>query len=470
MITLAFAAFVILAMCIAFLDWRRGWLMAVMIGVIQDPIRKLTAGSPVALTMSIVAVYGMILLATAHRQQRELGDFSRRFGAMWAAFGAFFFFLLLAALNGLMTFGLSMYKAPLLSLFLYLAPLPAVMIGFSYLDREELLFDFFRYYSAITSVALIGSLLEYLRFDWRVLGLVNSEGDYIRHLPGVQIRMISGFYRAPDIMGWHAATLTCIATAMVVRDGITPRAWRWMVAAGWGFFHCMISGRRKAIYMVAVFAIVLLWRYFRRLKTAQVTGFAMVGLVLALIVHNISSDQRSTAYAAGAATTREEVAARLEGGIFETIEQFGFLGAGLGTATQGVYHVLQDRSTSVNPLDQSQITPGGWQEGGLGKLTIELGVPGLLAAVTLLFIALRTMLRITAYPDLPETSQIGRVALFALVIANIANFMASAQAYSDPVLTLITCFFVGCLFATARLDEVPAANAAAAGHLAPATA
>lgn len=466
MITLMFAGFVLLAMCVAFLDWKRGWLLAVIVGILQDPVRKLTAGTPVALSMSIVAVYMMILFATMHRQQRELGDFSRRFSSMWVAFGAFFVFLLLAALNGLMTFGIAMYKAPLLSLFLYLAPLPAVMIGFTYLDREELLFAFFRFYSVVTSIALAGSLLEYLRFDWRVLGLVNAEGDYIRHIPGVQIRMISGFYRAPDIMGWHAATLTCIAIAMVVRDGITPRAWRWMVAAGWGFFNCMISGRRKAIYMVAVFAAALLWRYFRRLKTAQLAGFAMVGLILALVLHNISSDSRSSAYAAGAATTRAEVSARLEGGIFETIEQFGFLGAGLGTATQGVYHVLSDRTASVNPLDQ-QVTPGGWQEGGLGKLTIELGVPGLLAAMLLMFIALRTMLRIAAHPDLPETSQIGRVTLFALVIANIANFMASAQAYSDPVLTLITCFFVGALFATARLDEIaPAINAAPATQLA----
>jgi hypothetical protein len=43
--------------------------------------------------------------------------------------------------------------------------------------------------------------------------------------------------------------------------------------------------------------------------------------------------------------------------------------------------------------------------------------------------------------------------LFALIIANIANFMASAQAYSDPVLTLLTAFFVGFLFATSKLDE-----------------
>jgi hypothetical protein len=63
------------------------------------------------------------------------------------------------------------------------------------------------------------------------------------------------------------------------------------------------------------------------------------------------------------------------------------------------------------------------------------------------------MMRITAVDDVPGTTQLIRVGLFAMVIANIGNFLASAQAYSDPVLTLMTAFIVGCLFATAALDE-----------------
>jgi len=49
-----------------------------------------------------------------------------------------------------------------------------------------------------------------------------------------------------------------------------------------------------------------------------------------------------------------------------------------------------------------------------------------------------------------------------LVIANVVEFMVSAQAYSDAVLTLMTAFFVGCLLATAVLDERLAAASPAA--------
>ena len=63
------------------------------------------------------------------------------------------------------------------------------------------------------------------------------------------------------------------------------------------------------------------------------------------------------------------------------------------------------------------------------------------------------MLRIAAVPDIEGTSQLIRVALFAMVVANIGNFLASAQAYSDPVLTLMSAFIAGCLFGSATLDE-----------------
>jgi chromate transport protein ChrA len=134
----------------------------------------------------------------------------------------------------------------------------------------------------------------------------------------------------------------------------------------------------------------------------------------------------------------------------ETFRQFGYLGAGLGTATQGVRHLL---GTDLNI---------GWQEGGLGKLAIEVGLPGILALVAVAAILARLLLLLTRIPDVEGSSQFLRVMLFALVAANGANFIASAQAYSDAVLALMTGFFAGCLFATAALDERLLASRAAA--------
>jgi hypothetical protein len=445
MVPLLFVSLVIFSMTVALSNWRHGWLMAILCGLLQDPARKLTAGTPVIMTLSVIAVYAAILLATQGQIQSYARDFSRRFASLWSAFALLLLFLGLAAANGLVTFGIGFWKVPVFSLLIYLAPIPAVLIGYMYFEREESLYRLFRFYAAVTALLMIGSLLEYLRVDWRALGLVSQTGDYIRHLPGVQIRMISGFYRAPDIMGWHAAMLTSIAIAMVVRSGMSSRSWPWIALAAWGFFNCMISGRRKSIYFVAVFAAVFLWRYFRHLKPKQIAGAIVIALVLAFIVHDISSNEKTSAYAKGAAASQEELTSRLEGGVLETFRQFGIMGAGLGTATQGVQHLLGS--------EQGR----GWQEGGLGKLAVELGFPGLLAALFVAAITIRTMLRIAALPDHPDSSQLARVTLFALAAANISNFIASAQAYSDPLLALMTMFFAGGLFAMVTLDERVAA-------------
>ena len=190
--------------------------------------------------------------------------------------------------------------------------------------------------------------------------------------------------------------------------------------------------------------------------TSAAHGIVILGAALGLVINEIRSGRDTEVYARGAKTTAGEVLQRLEGGLIGTLQQGSILGAGLGAATQGIRHV------------SGRETDFGWQEGGLGKLTAELGLPGLIVAMLLAWAILRMMMRISSVGDIPGTSQIIRVALFAMVVANIGNFLASAQAYSDPVLTLMTAFLAGCLFATATLDERVAQESAAAAVAVPA--
>jgi hypothetical protein len=431
----------------ALVDWRRGWLLVAVCGVLQDPVRKLTSGAPVVVSFAVVGLYAAILFSARNEILRHLSDFARRFGSMYASIMAFLFLLLVAALNGVLTYGVAMWKVPLLSLFTYCVPLVAAIFGYTWLQREEWMYRWFKLYTTVTSIALIGTVLEYLRFRSRMLGMVSFEGDFIRHLPGIQIRLLSGIYRGPDVMAWHASMLACVAIAMTLRAGMNKRAILWGSIAAWGFFNCMIAGRRKAIYTVVIFCAVFLWRYARRLKTSQV--LASIGMLILLVgvVRQLASGEETSVYAAGAVASKQELAQRLEGGAMATFEQFGLMGAGLGAATQGVYHLLGDNAVV------------GWQEGGLGKLAVEVGLPGIIAILVIGIVVVRLLLLLTSIGDVPGSSQFLRVALFALVVANMASFMASAQAYTDAVLALTTGFFVGCLFATAALDERLAAAA-----------
>jgi hypothetical protein len=445
----AYLGFVGLACLVAIVDWRRGWLLVLACGVLQDPVRKLTPGAPVYVSFAVVGLYAVILFSARRELIAHVREFTQRFANLSASVFVFILFLGVAAVNGLVTYGADKWKVPALSLFTYLAPLPAVILGYTYLQREEMMYRLFRVYAAITSVALIGTILEYMRVNSRIIGLVAFEGDYIRHLPGIQIRLLSGFYRSPDIMAWHAATLTAIAVAMALRAGVGKQLFLWSGLAGWGFLACMLGGRRKALYYVIAFGAVLLWRYFPRLKGGQVLGIAAVLLVLLGVVRQIASGERTSVYTRGATASTAEIYHRLEGGLVDTYIQYGFMGAGLGTATQGARHLL---GTDINV---------GWQEGGLGKLAVEMGLPGIFAIVLVGWVLVRLLLRLTRVGDVPGSSQFIRALLFALLMANIGNFLASAQAYSDAILSLLTAFFAGCLFATATLDERLAAATAA---------
>ncbi|HWS72295.1 MAG TPA: hypothetical protein VN605_09275, partial [Thermoanaerobaculia bacterium] len=333
--------------------------------------------------------------------------------------------------------------------FIYTAPLPAILLGYAYAQREEDIVHIFRFYAAVTSIALLGTPLEFMKVNWAALGMVGLPEGFIRHLPGLQIRLLSGFYRAPDIMGWHASMLTIVGITMTIRSRELRYSWPWMLVAAWGFTNAVMSGRRKAVYMAAVFVAVFVWRYVRRLTFTQVFSFAGMGVLMLLVMHNLMAKEESSVYAQGTVTTTDEVFERLEGGVVGTVEQFGFMGAGLGTATQGVRHFLGHDENI------------GWQEGGLGKLAIEVGVPGLLAAALTLMVLVHLLLKVTAYPDEEGSTQLIRCALFGIFIANVANFMASAQAYSDAGLTLLTCFFLGCLLSTATHNQrLKAAQAA----------
>lgn len=424
----------------ALVDWRRAWLLVMVCGVIQDPVRKLTPGSPVYISFAVVMLYACILFAARNDMRLHATDFARRFNGIASGILVFVCLLVVAGINGVVTYGMASWKAPMISFVTYVIPLIAALLGYAWFQREEMMMQFFRIYAGLTSVALIGTVLEYFRVQSRLLGLVSFEGDYIRHLPGIQIRMLSGIYRSPDVMAWHASMVTVIGVAMALRAGVRRQMVIWSAVAGWGFINCMIGGRRKAIYFVLVFCAAFLWRYFRNVQMGQIVASIGLLIIVATVVNSLSSGEATSVYTRGAVATRGELGQRFEGGVMQTFRENGYMGAGLGTATQGVHHLL----------GKSAI---GWQEGGLGKVAIEVGLPGLIALLVMVVIVGRMLLILTHIGDVPGSSQFIRVFLFAMVMANVAGFIASAQAYTDAVLALTAGFLMGGLFASAALDE-----------------
>src|SRR6185436_15261432 len=137
MITVVFAAILLLAIMIALMNWRDGWHAAILCGVLQDPFRKLTPGTPAMMSMSVVVVYGIILIAAAATLVRSRRDFMLRFPNVYNAAFVVMIFLIVAALRGVATFGVSLWKVPAVSLAIYSIPIPAVLLGYTWLRKEQ---------------------------------------------------------------------------------------------------------------------------------------------------------------------------------------------------------------------------------------------------------------------------------------------------------------------------------------------
>ena len=122
-------------------------------------------------------------------------------------------------------------------------------------------------------------------------------------------------------------------------------------------------------------------------------------------------------------------------------ETFGVLGAGLGSGTQGARHFGGENSA-------------GAAEGGLGKIALELGLPGLLVMGWLAILLSRHFWRIMRAAS-RHSPRIGRLSfgLFSFLVANVATFSVSTQAYGDFFILLILSWTLAFFLAVPVLVE-----------------
>jgi hypothetical protein len=122
--------------------------------------------------------------------------------------------------------------------------------------------------------------------------------------------------------------------------------------------------------------------------------------------------------------------------IMWAYDMFGFFGAGLGTGAQGAQYF--GRSTDI----------AGAAEGGLGKITLELGIPGLLVVGWLAILLLVRVWRIMRQAsEVSARSAALSYGLFSFLIANVAGFSVATQAYGDIFILLLLSWTLGFLLA-----------------------
>jgi hypothetical protein len=439
-------AVILFAACVlALVDWRIGIYAAVFIDLIRDPFRKLIDDQPVAVTVSGCAVWGIVLIRVMISEQNELKRLWRAYSGFRMAILCLTMAIVPAAMLSLVLYR-NGYLLAAIGLASYVTPLFGIAAGFAFARRPDDIPRLFRFYAVVNAIALISVPIEYLGIPSPVLGGIKH--DWIRYFGAETIKLISGIYRSPDIMGLHAAHVFIFSLMLASQSRVLGRA-SWGAIAIWALVCLVLCGRRKMIGMPLVFVsgyvVLLALRKISPLGRV-LTWLLPLGMLGGAAYFLLDPDLEASQHAEYATSIFTESPERLNtfvfGSVVSTLQQHGMLGAGIGTATQG-RHFVNVTSGSVN----------GWQEDGVSKLLLEFGVPGMF------FLMLGGFGILAATSDsmrwVPRSARFARIqlALGACLAANAASFVISHQQYSgDPVSSLMVLLMLGMVLSFPRFQ------------------
>lgn len=440
MITSVYYASLVFACLFAWANWRRAIYLAVLLDFLRDPVRKLDSDESVRITVSILAVWGVIAFAAWSQSQREIRRGLKVNPLLIHAFRL----LLLATIPGCIVALLLYqegYKMVALGLVSYLAPTAGVVLGLVLPKNREDITNLLKFYSIINGAALIGVIAEFQQWPLPALGGLRGM-NWIRYSGDEIVDLIGGFYRSPDIMGLHAAQVVMFSLILTVNR---PRRFSviWLSLAVFSSLCLLLSGRRKMLGIPLVWAALLgIFCYLRRIRlmsgifVPMVTLGAAAGGVYFLTTEKLVGDEYAnysqTLFTDGVARTRAIVVGSLQ----STFLQSGLLGSGIGCVTQGNHHVVKEGARNA------------WQEDGASRLLKELGAAGLLfILMSLWYLGKAIWAAISRVPH-DGTLPLFQLMLLCAVIANGMSFLISHQQYSgDPPSALIVLLVLGMFFA-----------------------
>ena len=296
---------------------------------------------------------------------------------------------------------------------------------------------------------LIGTPMEYLGIakGWSALGTTAMGNEWLQYsVPGIVINMIAGFYRSPDVMGWHSTALSMLSIVLATYTTGKQRYF-WIALAGWGLIGSVLCGRRKMFFMLPVFISVLTLVYFsvpKRIKIASVVMIVLISLLSGYYLYRKIGP--SAAIEKYYFQNPDVIFGRVEkhgiDSVIGTYKQSGIFGEGLGTATQGSQHISASK-------------PRTWQEGGLSRIMVEMGLPGFICFLYLVIILFMTVwIKIINNPVFYNSPDFSiRAGLFSFISANSISFVVSHQIFGDPLIICFVAILIGSILSMPQIDQ-----------------
>lgn len=452
---------VALAFCVV--NWRAGLTICLLVGFLQDPLRKVMPGEPVFFTALVGAPLAATLIGAYLRRVR----LSFRPVHSWnkvlrTPLNLFILFVLIQSLAGVARTGNPAIGA--IGVLSYLSPLPAVILGYQFSRSERDITKLVKVYLAIGVLMVSGIYISYAGYDWQALKAV-GEGLFIYTVEEGRLDLYSGFMRSPEIAAWHAAASVCllILLSLAIRKRVTLK-WVAGVLVMFLLGALLLTGRRKflveIVLFVSIYALLLIWFHRTAIKSTVVSKSAIL-LAAGLVVGSVSymcfaSDVVATEirpYYERGVSVRNDATQRVSAMTIDSfqyvIAQNGILGSGAGTGSQGAQY-----------FGGGSDIVGAAAEGGLAKVLAELGIPGLALLLWLVISLARYIWSIVLYmthsKDVdPALSKIV-FGLAAFLMTNGFVYIVAHQVFGDPFVLIVLGFFLGFVMAAPKMQKAAA--------------
>ena len=446
MVLLLFLAMVVLFSLRAFLGWRTGILLMIFLAAVQDPLRKLIPGTPGWLVLATAPVFLAAIFTSTARTKNWWKEF--RYCYPWIANSIKLLALLaLPAAFISATYGAGSWMLTIFGAFSYSVIFFAIIAGFHYARSIAELRKALVFYCLAHGAALSGTFLQYSGlFDgWSMLGSEALGYSWIRWGWGYTVDMIAGFYRSSDVMGWHAATVSMLSL-ILARTARGNYRKLWLLFSVMAIIALLLCGRRKMVYILPAFLLAVAWVYWRAGRSGQVVAIIGMVAIPAVSVWMFSDflEERSAnlRYYRGegiSESTLDSIESHGFRAMYDTYDQSGFFGEGLGTATPGSHHLKVER-------------PRVWQESTSSRILVELGVPGTLGFLIVLVSIVLSLWKVAISQLRARTPQsVYAAGLFSFFLANAGSLAVSGQILSDPFIAAFLGFLVGLTLSVVRL-------------------
>jgi len=424
---------------VSFLDWRKGLFLCILVGFIQDPIRKLTPGHSVYYTTLIVPfIMATLLGLLQYRKGMRINLLFKLYPKAKLIISIFILIVIAQAMRTLITTQSVITMG--IGLVSYIGPLTGVVLAFNYALEKGNIQGFITFYLIIGVIFMAGVLFEAMGHQSLLLG--STGGEHLYTFAPFRIILLSGLMRAAEISAWHGAM---IAMLSVVVFALSPPVWKkylWLAVAGIALLAVVFTGRRKGIYVFSIFIIVAIMLAFYSYAKSwkKYASFVILGCLFVIISIQVLTlkDQflNFEAYSERMMSKYSDETF-IDRFMLTTINSFkwvilhnGVMGAGAGTGSQGAQHF-------------GGMQTGGAAEGGVAKVLAELGIPGLAIALWLFVIVAQYIWKIITYVLHQKMYESLAIGLSAILIAYSMDFTIAHQAFGDPFIMLLIGLVIG---------------------------